>query len=81
MVRDGLDKKAGKKGGGDLSKRVPLDKIKREDVDWLSQQDASGFKKAKDHGLLKDGRITELGHEVVQKTVDQSASVAWSMKG
>ena len=81
MVRDGLDKKAGKKGGGDLSKRVPLDKIKREDVDWLSQQDANGFKKAKDHGLLKDGRITELGHEVVQKTVDQSASVAWSMKG
>ena len=80
MVRDGLDKKAGKKGGGDLSKRVPLDKIKREDVDWLSQQDASGFKKAKEHGLLKDGRITELGHEVVQKTVDQSASVAWSMK-
>ena len=80
MVRDGLDKKAGKKGGGDLSKRIPLDKIKREDVDWLSQQDANGFKKAKDHGLLKDGRITELGHEVVQKTVDQSASVAWSMK-
>jgi hypothetical protein len=79
MVRDGLDKKAGKKGGG--KKRVPLDKIKREDVDWLSQQDASGFKKAKEHGLLKDGRITELGHEVVQKTVDQSASVAWSMKG
>jgi len=82
MVRDGLDSKNGQKGGGHLSKRViPLDKIKKEDVVWLSQQDASGFKKAKDHGLLKDGRITELGHEVVQKTVDQSTSgieAAWS---
>ena len=76
MVRDGLDSKNGQKGGGHLSKRViPLDKIKKEDVVWLSQQDASGFKKAKDHGLLKDGRITELGHEVVQKTVDQSAAI------
>jgi hypothetical protein len=78
MVRDGLDSK---KGGGHLSKRVPLDKIKSEDVEWLSQQDASGFKKAKEHGLLKDGRITELGHEVVQKTVDESASAVentWS---
>jgi len=78
MVRDGLDSK---KGGGNVSKRIPLHKIKTEDVVWLSQQDASGFKKAKDHGLLKDGRITELGHEVVQKTVDQSASgieAAWS---
>jgi hypothetical protein len=75
MVRDGLDSKNGQKGGGNVSKRIPLDKIKTEDVVWLSQQDASGFKKAKDHGLLKDGRITELGHEVVQKTVDQSAAV------
>jgi hypothetical protein len=80
MVRDGLDSKNGQKGGSSVSKRVPLDKIKTEDVVWLSQQDANGFKKAKDHGLLKDGRITELGHEVVQKTVDQSASgveAAW----
>jgi hypothetical protein len=75
MVRDGLDSKNGQKGGGNVSKRIPLDKIKTEDVVWLSQQDASGFKKAKDHGLLKDGRITELGHEVVQKTVDQSVAV------
>jgi hypothetical protein len=82
MVRDGLDTKNGQKGGGNVSKRViPLDKIKTEDVVWLSQQDASGFKKAKDHGLLKDGRITELGRDVVQKTVDQSISgveAAWS---
>jgi len=72
LVRDGLDSK---KGGGNVSIRIPLHKIKTEDVVWLSQQDASGFKNAKDHGLLKDGRITELGHEVVQKTVDQSSVV------
>ena len=81
MVRDGLDRKEEIKGGSLLSKRVPLHKIKSEDMDWLSQQDAAGFKNAKKHGLLKDGRITELGINVFQKTVDQSSSTldkTWS---
>ena len=74
MVRDGLESKEGQQGGGHLSKRVPLHKIKPEDMDWLSQQQAHGFKHAEKHGLLKDDRITEMGNDVVQKTIDQYTS-------
>ena len=74
MVRDGLESKEGQQGGGHLSKRVPLHKIKSEDMDWLSQQQGIGFKHAEKHGLLKDDRITEMGNDVVQKTIDQYTS-------
>lgn len=74
MVRDGLESKEDQKGGGHLSKRVPLHKIKPEDMDWLSQQNANGFRHAEKQGLLKDDRITKMGNDVVQKTIDQYTS-------
>jgi hypothetical protein len=74
MVRDGLDSKDGQTGGSHMSKRIPFHKIKQEDMEWLSQQNANGFRHAKKQGFLKDDRITEMGNDVVQKIIDQYTS-------